>query len=470
MMKKNISITAFAAIIYSCISILNVSAQCEAQFIENEGLLVAEIEEGMIASGWIFRNDIAGHLGSGFFEWQGSDNFGSPGAGIMEYKIKINNPGTYQFKWHSKVGRGTNPTEHNDSWLKIPDAADFYGYKSATNSIVRPKGTCTNDCPNGAGSDGWFKVFLSGTTNWTWSTKTSDNNGHDIFAKFDTSGIYTVLISGRSKNHMIDRFVMYNTETASNEEATNLNVESSMCADFEYDLNTIGLTVKSATQKLANVEVQLGNISKSTNQEGKVVFESLQRTYFDTLRIISEMYEPYVEPINILGSYNMIITLVSKRYDAVFQVTDGTKPVEGANVKISTLSSLTNAEGIAIIENLLPFDGFQYTVSFDGFIQHTGTFNIVNSDVQVNVELIPTAVSQLNITETRIYPNPVSNVLYVEDHDLKTLDIYSKTGQFVATYSIIDNSINLSELQPGIYFGGYLNDNNEKIMIKIIKN
>jgi hypothetical protein len=47
---------------------------------------------------------------------------------------------------------------------------------------------------------------------WFWRSSTSDNDPHDIFAKFDVAGIYDIEISGRSKFHAIDQFVLFKTD------------------------------------------------------------------------------------------------------------------------------------------------------------------------------------------------------------------------------------------------------------------
>ena len=201
------------------------TTDCNADFVEKNGLVVAEIESKS-ASGWKSRTDVTGYTGASFYEWTGGDKFNSPGSGLLEYKVQINTPGTYRFQWHSKVGTGTSSTEHNDSWLRIPDADDFYGQKSS--HIVRPKGVCSGDCPNGSGSGGWFKIYSSGTTNWTWSTNTSDNDPHSIYARFDQAGVYTIQISGRSNGHFLDRFVLYNS-SVSKADATNLSQSETRC-------------------------------------------------------------------------------------------------------------------------------------------------------------------------------------------------------------------------------------------------
>ncbi len=176
---------------------------------EVNGMIVIEMENLPISgTDWAVKTTTPGYSGTGYLEWQGQNWFGTPGNGLIEVPITINTPGTYRFQWRNRVGFGTVSSEHNDTWLKFPDADDFYGEKT-NGSIVYPKGSGKTPVPNGAGALGWFKTWAAGALNWSWSTITSDGDGHNIYAQFDNPGVYTMQISGRSQYHQIDRLVMY---------------------------------------------------------------------------------------------------------------------------------------------------------------------------------------------------------------------------------------------------------------------
>ena len=197
------------------------SASAQDVFIEKESIAIVEIESAPINSGWKTGNTSVGGKAITYYTAK-TDYFNTPNMYTLTYKIQITNPGTYRFQWHCKVGEGSSATDFNDSWLKLPDATDFYAKKS-DGHVVRPKGVCTSDCPNGAGSGGWFKVYSNGTVNWSWRANTSDNDPHLIYARFDAAGIYTILISARSKNQFLDRFVVYNPTKYSETQATDLS-------------------------------------------------------------------------------------------------------------------------------------------------------------------------------------------------------------------------------------------------------
>jgi hypothetical protein len=104
--------------------------------------------------------------------------------------------------------------------------------------IICPNGQsssnrCEGEPPEGSSSDGWFKVYRTGNPvdEWVWRSFTSDNDPHAIFAEFDTSGEYNILIAGRSFGHGIDRFVLYRSDNSDNNVdeavATDINVAES---------------------------------------------------------------------------------------------------------------------------------------------------------------------------------------------------------------------------------------------------
>ncbi|WP_088340990.1 DUF5060 domain-containing protein [Robiginitalea sediminis] len=224
------------------------SGACEATYEEQGGRLIIEAENLPLAAGWQTRTAAEGYTGSGYIEWTGGNFFNAPGNGQINVPIKINTPGTYRFEWRSKVGEGTNSTESNDSWLRFPDADDFYGDQNG--HLVYPIGSGKTPNPNGAGSEGWFKVFLSGTINWTWSTNTSDNDGHKIYVEFDTPGVYTLQVSGRSNHHLIDRMTL----SLEAEAARDLGLAETLC-DSGSGEEPIGVTGIQVTPESAGLAI-----------------------------------------------------------------------------------------------------------------------------------------------------------------------------------------------------------------------
>lgn len=233
-------------------------------FIEDDGIVVIEMESATNLPGsWKEAgdnlsspniNNSGDASGDNFIVWEGSQHLNNTTNGVITYPVRINSPGTYRFEWRNQVGRGTNTTEHNDTWLKI-EANAFYGEKNNGGSTVCPKGAPgSNDCsgggPNGSGSNGFFKVYSSGANSWSWSTRTSDNDAHNIFARFDEPGTYNIVVAARSSSHVIDRMVLAKT-------------------DYNGDPRSLSLpeSQRMSTGGLVAETVSIGNPPNSPNQD-----------------------------------------------------------------------------------------------------------------------------------------------------------------------------------------------------------
>lgn len=185
-------------------------------FEERDGIISIEFENNDFPEGWILKNAVADVSGDGYMQWEGNPSMGNPGNGMVTFPVKITNAGTYRFIWKSSYRKGDNGTEHNDSWLRFPDADNFFGMKN-DGSVVYPNGSGKEPNPNGASKEGWFKVYRSGNNNeFKWQSKTSDNDGHDIYISFETEGVYLMEISARSDFHAIDRILIHQEDISQN--------------------------------------------------------------------------------------------------------------------------------------------------------------------------------------------------------------------------------------------------------------
>ena len=200
-------------------------------FLESDGLIGIEMESLDLADGWASKSDDADAIGD-YIEWTDRNRLQTPGFGVMSVIVAINTPGTYQFNWRNSIREGDSTTDANDSFLKIL-SDNFYGFRQRDQSTVCPRdqddgNRCDGRDPEGSSSDGWFKVYRGGGSvgDWRWSASTSDSDAHSIFADFDRVGEYEIQISGRSRSHAIDRFVLYRS---GNEDD---NVESSFATDL----------------------------------------------------------------------------------------------------------------------------------------------------------------------------------------------------------------------------------------------
>lgn len=159
-------------------------------------------------------------------------------------------------------------------------------------------------------------------------------------------------------------------------------------------------------------------------------------------------------------------------YTVNFIVTEdpGAVPLEGATVNMSGTIRYTDDSGLA------GFDGYEsgsyeYTVIKDGYVAATGSFDLIDEDMTIEVSLLYTSINNNLSEEIQIYPNPVSGVLNIRtnlDYKVEIMDI---SGRLVRSDLLIngENQINLSNQTPGIYYMRLVSEMNvqvKKIMIR----
>jgi uncharacterized protein YjdB len=312
------------------------SFQCSTPYQEINGLVVIESENLTLPSNWTQQNSFSGFTGNGYISWIGSQFFSTPGNGLVSTQIYINTPGVYRFQMRSRVGNGNSNTEHNDTWLRFPDASDFFALKG-TNKIY-PKGSGKTPNPNGAGSNGWFKVYMN-SLNWTWSTMTSDNDPHDIYVQFNAPGVYTMELSARSSFHLIDRIVLH--QNASNPLLlTNLETK---CTD---NIPLVPVTGISITPNSLSIE-------SGTSQ---LLSPNIIPTNATNTNVIWTSSNNNVATINSIGLVTGIAsgsaTITARTLDGNFIATSSVTVISSnVNLRISSFS-LVNASTNSVIQPL----------------------------------------------------------------------------------------------------------------------
>ncbi|MFK7811730.1 MAG: Ig-like domain-containing protein [Maribacter sp.] len=226
-MRLKTTLFLFATMLFA----YQVSAQCNADFQEVNGIAILEMEA---KSGQGFNNlTLSGASGGRGLAYQGSNRFGAPGTPI-NYTVRINSPGTYRFIWRNRIGviaSSNAATEHNDAWLRITGGNSlFYGGKgSASGSRVYPGGSGRFPVAEGNTSGGFFKIYTN-TINWSWATWTSDFDGHFIYANFPSAGTYTIQVAGRSNGHWVDRMVLFKEGSYTVSQASSLSRAVTSCS------------------------------------------------------------------------------------------------------------------------------------------------------------------------------------------------------------------------------------------------
>ncbi len=187
------------------------TCECEADpFVAN--IIEVETETATLVGDWKLKTDITGYSSDGYIVWEGADQYWKGDANIgkvgkITFDVEIPRAGVYLFQWRSYIAKKAATdawAEHNDSWLRALDVADFYAEKPG--SIIYPKGTGKSPNPAGENGNGFFKIYMNTLDEWSWISSTSDSNAHQIYIKFDEAKTYVVEIAPRSSFHAIDKF------------------------------------------------------------------------------------------------------------------------------------------------------------------------------------------------------------------------------------------------------------------------
>lgn len=140
---------------------------------------------------------------------------------------------------------------------------------------------------------------------------------------------------------------------------------------------------------------------------------------------------------------------LTRIYSVNFTVTDGTNPIEGANVSFDDLDYYTNASGQVSITELAQ-GAFSYTVSADGYLAVSDELNVTDDDISLTVELEIVYTLTFNVTDGA---SPIFEAIVVfddvdyscdEDGQLVLVDVFPGTYSYSVTldgYTTVTGSV-----------------------------
>jgi hypothetical protein len=165
-------ISLFAALVWPD------TGQAQDVFVAQDGLLVVEVESAPAAGDWTPETDLTGFTGDSYYTWTGPDLFNSPGSGVLSYRFRVDQAGTYNYRLHNRHDFADS-TEENDCFTRIDGGA-------------------------------WVKTFSHTRGRWTWATNHEFSHDDKPPAEYVlAAGEHVIELSGRSHGFSIDRFHLY---------------------------------------------------------------------------------------------------------------------------------------------------------------------------------------------------------------------------------------------------------------------
>ncbi len=121
-----------------------------------------------------------------------------------------------------------------------------------------------------------------------------------------------------------------------------------------------------------------------------------------------------------------------------------------------TLGDTENNPGDYVFEGILP-GTYAYTVQSDNYFDASGEVEVIDQDIAVTVvmEVDDTGITEAEIPEINIFPNPARNTLYIESNiTISQIRVLDMLGQRVIAQTVNDihHELTVSDLKEGLYF------------------
>lgn len=237
-------------------------------------------------------------------------------------------------------------------------------------------------------------------------------------------------------------------------------------ADVTKDV-TLALTVykltfnvTDGTTAIANAIVSVGMTTVLTDVDGKAVFTGLLPAAYDYM-VTAGGYDTISSSVTVVDAdvaENVIMKLTV--YSLTFTITDGSAVVQNASVTVGTTTTVTDADGKAVFNDLLPGD-YTYTITATGFAPANGSATITNVNVVQNIVLLSDV--GLNLSKNgsiNVYPNPTKGNLSVNlpgnNGKEITISVTNSIGKIVLQNKVVNSStgfdLDFKGLDNGVYF------------------
>ena len=214
--------------------------------------------------------------------------------------------------------------------------------------------------------------------------------------------------------------------------------------------------------RTSDVPVLLGGESKTIVESAA---EEGQSFYFSSCCGWADLYF-YDDPSGYQNTGNFCVKGLSEgstpeTFGSIFVIRNGSKgePIQNAQVDFNETFVLTNLHGEAQFAGIAPTNDMEYSVSADGYEPQTGTINIENDVVVLDIDMTPiiNIESFANIGVT-VYPNPSSGIINIanteniKNSEIIITDISGKEIYRTSVDNQTSVTIDLTAHANGIYF------------------
>jgi hypothetical protein len=189
----------------------------------------------------------------------------------------------------------------------------------------------------------------------------------------------------------------------------------------------------------------------------------------------------------VAGNIAQIVVLSatsSPAYTVTFTVKDGSGTLQsGISVSFNGWSEITKLDGLAIFRNVAPGTNLPYSASKTSVGHASGSVSVsdnLESTIVLGTALSVAPTPEHEIAFNKIYPNPTKDIItieyYAQNNESLNFIISDALGRELTNInanSIVGQNmqnLNLATFPNGVYFVTIKNENDLKIIRKIIKN
>lgn len=212
------------------------------------------------------------------------------------------------------------------------------------------------------------------------SLKNTDANGDAIFINvLPGSGLeYSVKLNGYD-------------DASGTVDVTDADVAVPVTLNPVLVTYNVTFIVTDGTSPLEGANVTFLSVSQLTDANGETVFTEIGAGSGLAYTVTLDGYEDVNGTVNITDAdvtENVTMVLIPPTYSVTFNVSDGTNPLTGAVVAFNSTTETTDASGKAVFEEVSPGAGLAFTVTLPGYNNYSGTLDVVDADVSMDVTLI----------------------------------------------------------------------------------
>ncbi len=226
---------------------------------------------------------------------------------------------------------------------------------------------------------------------------------------------------------------------------------------LHYDAPTLDVEFKVTNQMgeiVENADVRIAHVTQPTNAAGETQFQLPEGFFY--VNVLADGHRPLLNQPITVDKENLSFDIeLTRVFNVTFDITN--KYFHTIENAIISIDDHTYASGQYEIDDKAP-GSYNFTVVADYHHDYTGSIEIVDEDISLEVVLQPdgTNIGELNPSGIRVFPNPFTNQLNLEmaegiKGDIQVVDVL---GNLVLTKTSASGSatLNLAHLPVGNYF------------------